>query len=199
MIILLDNYDSFTYNLFQYLSELGEEVKVFRNDGITIEQITEMKPEAIVLSPGPGTPEQAGICMEVIKACYQNIPILGVCLGHQAIAAAFGATIVQAKEIKHGKISRILHSGEGMFQYMSQPLEVMRYHSLVIDRNSLSPEFIIAATSMDDQEIMAIKHEYFPLYGVQFHPESIGTKTGKEIIQNFLIEMRKENSYESIS
>ncbi|MEB6548524.1 aminodeoxychorismate/anthranilate synthase component II [Heyndrickxia sporothermodurans] len=199
MIILLDNYDSFTYNLFQYLSELGEEVEVFRNDEITIEQITEMKPEAIVLSPGPGTPEQAGICMEVIKACYQNIPILGVCLGHQAIAAAFGATIVQAKEIKHGKISRILHSGEGMFQYMSQPLEVMRYHSLVIDRNSLSPEFIIAATSMDDQEIMAIKHEYFPLYGVQFHPESIGTKTGKEIIQNFLIEMRKENSYESIS
>ncbi|KYD11369.1 anthranilate synthase component II [Heyndrickxia sporothermodurans] len=199
MIILLDNYDSFTYNLFQYLSELGEEVKVFRNDGITIEQITEMKPEAIVLSPGPGTPEQAGICMEVIKACYQNIPILGVCLGHQAIAAAFGATIVQAKEIKHGKISRILHCGEGMFQYMSQPLEVMRYHSLVIDRNSLSSEFIIAATSMDDQEIMAIKHEYFPLYGVQFHPESIGTKTGKDIIRNFLMEMRKENSYESIS
>ncbi|MBL5805582.1 aminodeoxychorismate/anthranilate synthase component II [Bacillus sporothermodurans] len=199
MIILLDNYDSFTYNLFQYLSELGEEVKVFRNDGITIEQITEMKPEAIVLSPGPGTPEQAGICMEVIKACYQNIPILGVCLGHQAIAAAFGATIVLAKEIKHGKISRILHCGEGMFQYMSQPLEVMRYHSLVIDRNSLSSEFIIAATSMDDQEIMAIKHEYFPLYGVQFHPESIGTKTGKDIIRNFLMEMRKENSYESIS
>ncbi|MCM3455734.1 aminodeoxychorismate/anthranilate synthase component II [Heyndrickxia oleronia] len=199
MIILLDNYDSFTYNLYQYLLELGETVEVFRNDRITVEEIRDMQPKAIILSPGPGVPEEAGICMDVIKELHQQIPILGVCLGHQAIGAAFGARIVQAREIKHGKTSRILHTGEGIFQYMTQPLEVMRYHSLVIEKASLPGQLDILATSMDDQEIMAIKHTIFPLYGIQFHPESIGTKAGKEIIKNFLVEIRKENSYESIS
>ncbi|NYV64207.1 aminodeoxychorismate/anthranilate synthase component II [Bacillus sp. Gen3] len=199
MIILLDNYDSFTYNLYQYLLELGETVEVFRNDRITVEEIRDMQPKAIILSPGPGVPDQAGICMDVIKKLHQQIPILGVCLGHQAIGAAFGARIIQAREIKHGKTSRILHTGEGIFQYMTQPLEVMRYHSLVIEKASLPGQLDILATSMDDQEIMAIKHTIFPLYGIQFHPESIGTKAGKEMIKNFLVEIRKENSYESIS
>jgi anthranilate synthase/aminodeoxychorismate synthase-like glutamine amidotransferase len=199
MIILLDNYDSFTYNLYQYLLELGETVEVFRNDRITVEEIRDLQPKAIILSPGPGVPDQAGICMDVIKKLHQQIPILGVCLGHQAIGAAFGARIVQAREIKHGKTSRILHTGEGIFQYMTQPLEVMRYHSLVIEKASLPGQLDILATSMDDQEIMAIKHTIFPLYGIQFHPESIGTKAGKEMIKNFLVEIRKEHSYESIS
>ncbi|MDH5164380.1 anthranilate synthase component II [Heyndrickxia oleronia] len=199
MIILLDNYDSFTYNLYQYLLELGETVEVFRNDRITVEEIRDLQPKAIILSPGPGVPDQAGICMDVIKKLHQQIPILGVCLGHQAIGAAFGARIVQAREIKHGKTSRILHTGEGIFQYMTQPLEVMRYHSLVIEKASLPGQLDILATSMDDQEIMAIKHTIYPLYGIQFHPESIGTKAGKEMIKNFLVEIRKEHSYESIS
>ncbi|MEK5175573.1 aminodeoxychorismate/anthranilate synthase component II [Heyndrickxia sp. FSL W8-0496] len=199
MIILLDNYDSFTYNLYQYLLELGETVEVFRNDRITVEEIRDLQPKAIILSPGPGVPDQAGICMDVIKKLHQQIPILGVCLGHQAIGAAFGARIVQAREIKHGKTSRILHTGEGIFQYMTQPLEVMRYHSLVIEKASLPGQLDISATSMDDQEIMAIKHTIYPLYGIQFHPESIGTKAGKEMIKNFLVEIRKEHSYESIS
>lgn len=199
MIILLDNYDSFTYNLYQYLLELGETVEVFRNDRITVEEIRDMQPKAIILSPGPGVPDQAGICMDVIRKLHPQIPILGVCLGHQAIGAAFGARIVQAREIKHGKTSRILHTGEGIFQYMTQPLEVMRYHSLVIEKASLPGQLDILATSMDDQEIMAIKHTIYPLYGIQFHPESIGTKAGKEMIKNFLVEIRKEHSYESIS
>ncbi|MGE8207607.1 anthranilate synthase component II [Heyndrickxia sp. NPDC080065] len=199
MILLLDNYDSFTYNLFQYLSEAGETVKVVRNDQISLNEINELQPEAIIISPGPGLPDRAGICMEVIEAFYQQIPILGVCLGHQAIGAVFGGKIVQAKEIKHGKTSRIIHSGEGVFQYMSQPLEVMRYHSLVIEKRSLPTELNIVATSMDDQEIMAIKHRNYPLYGVQFHPESIGTKNGKGMIRNFLNDIRKEHTYETIS
>lgn len=199
MILLLDNYDSFTYNLFQYFSELGKKVEVYRNDQISINEIELMRPEAIILSPGPGIPENAGICMKVIKTFYQEIPMLGVCLGHQAIGAAFGANIVRAEQIMHGKVSRMLHSGEGIFQYMSQPLEVMRYHSLVIDKKTLPSTFDIIATSMDDQQIMAIKHGVFPVYGVQFHPESIGTTNGKEIIQNFLLEVRKERTYETVS
>ncbi|GIN88293.1 aminodeoxychorismate/anthranilate synthase component II [Heyndrickxia sporothermodurans] len=199
MILLLDNYDSFTYNLFQYFSELGEKVEVYRNDQISMNEIELMRPEAIILSPGPGIPENAGICMEVIQTFYQEIPMLGVCLGHQAIGAAFGANIVRAEQIMHGKVSRMLHSGEGIFQYMSQPLEVMRYHSLVIDKNTLPKSFDIIATSMDDQQIMAIKHGVFPVYGVQFHPESIGTTNGKEIIQNFLLEVRRERTYETVS
>lgn len=186
MILLIDNYDSFTYNLYQYFLELGEDVEVVRNDHITVAEIKELKPEAIVLSPGPGIPENAGICIELIKACFQDIPILGICLGHQAIGAAFGAEIIQAMHIKHGKTSMILHSGQGLFEYMSQPLEVMRYHSLVMKEQSLPLELEVVAKSMEDEEVMGIQHIHYPLYGLQFHPESIGTKCGKAIIQNFL-------------
>ncbi|KQL50336.1 anthranilate synthase subunit II [Heyndrickxia shackletonii] len=194
MILLIDNYDSFTYNLYQYFLELGEDVQVVRNDQITVEDIEALQPEAIILSPGPGVPENAGICMELIKACYREIPILGICLGHQAIGAAFGAAIVQAENIKHGKTSMILHSGQGLFEYMSQPLEVMRYHSLVIEEQSLPLEIEVVANSMDDNEVMGIKHIRYPLYGLQFHPESIGTKCGKALIQNFLHVVRGQRN-----
>jgi len=192
MILLIDNYDSFTYNLYQYFLELGEDVQVVRNDQITVAEIKALKPEAIILSPGPGIPENAGICIELIRAYYQDIPILGICLGHQAIGAAFGAEIVQAMNIKHGKTSMILHSGQGLFAYMSQPLEVMRYHSLVMKEQSLPSELEVVAKSMDDEEVMGIQHIHYPLYGLQFHPESIGTKCGKAIIKNFLDVVRGE-------
>jgi anthranilate synthase component II len=186
MILLIDNYDSFTYNLYQYLEELGESVIVKRNDEITIEEIAALNPNGIVLSPGPGTPKDAGICIDVIQKFYEQIPILGICLGHQAIGAAFGATISKAKEIRHGKTSNIQHNGGGLFQYLPQPLEVMRYHSLVIEKGTLPPILTKAAIAMDDGEIMAIKHREAPLYGLQFHPESIGTVSGKKLLKNFL-------------
>jgi anthranilate synthase component II len=199
MILLIDNYDSFTYNLYQYIKELGEEVLIKRNDQITLQEIHELKPSGIVLSPGPGTPEKAGICIEIIQNLHASVPILGVCLGHQSIGAAFGANIVIADHIMHGKTSLIRHNGEGLFQYLSQPLGVMRYHSLVIEKESLPPQFEIAALSMDDKEIMAIKHMRYPVFGVQFHPESIGTDTGKKMLNNFIDEMRKENNRETVS
>jgi anthranilate synthase component II len=199
MILLIDNYDSFTYNLYQYIKELGEEVLIKRNDQITLQEIYELKPSGIVLSPGPGTPEKAGICIEIIQNLHASVPILGVCLGHQSIGAAFGANIVIADHIMHGKTSLIRHNGEGLFQYLSQPLGVMRYHSLVIEKESLPPQFEIAALSMDDKEIMAIKHMLYPVFGVQFHPESIGTDTGRKMLNNFIDEMRKENSRETVS
>jgi anthranilate synthase component II len=186
MILLIDNYDSFTYNLYQYLEELGESVIVKRNDEITIEEIAALNPNGIVLSPGPGTPKDAGICIDIIQKFYEQIPILGICLGHQAIGAAFGATISKAKEIRHGKTSNIQHNGGGLFQYLPQPLEVMRYHSLVIEKGTLPPILTKAAIAMDDGEIMAIKHREVPLYGLQFHPESIGTVSGKKLLKNFL-------------
>jgi anthranilate synthase component II len=199
MILLIDNYDSFTYNLYQYIKELGEEVLIKRNDQITLQEIHEIKPSGIVLSPGPGTPEKAGICIEIIQNLHASVPILGVCLGHQSIGAAFGANIVIADHIMHGKTSLIRHNGEGLFQYLSQPLGVMRYHSLVIEKESLPPQFEIAALSMDDKEIMAIKHMRYPVFGVQFHPESIGTDTGKKMLNNFIDEMKKENNRETVS
>jgi anthranilate synthase component II len=199
MILLIDNYDSFTYNLYQYIKELGEEVLIKRNDQITIQEIHELKPSGIILSPGPGTPEKAGICIEIIQNFHASVPILGVCLGHQSIGAAFGANIVIADHIMHGKTSLIRHNGEGLFQYLSQPLGVMRYHSLVIEKESLPPQFEIAALSMDDKEIMAIKHMRYPVFGVQFHPESIGTETGRKMLNNFIDEMRKENNRETVS
>lgn len=192
MIILIDNYDSFTYNLYQYFGELGEEVKVIRNDKITIEELEAIQPDAIVLSPGPGHPKDAGICISVIKSFYKRIPILGICLGHQAIGAAFGASITEAKTIKHGKQSSITHMGTGLFEGLLIPLEVMRYHSLVVDRNTLPAMFEITATAMDDMEMMGIKHKNYPLYGLQFHPESIGTMEGKAILKNFLNGIRRE-------
>ncbi|PLR98816.1 anthranilate synthase component II [Bacillus sp. T33-2] len=186
MILLIDNYDSFTFNLYQYLGELGAELKVVRNDSITIDDVNGLAPEAIIISPGPGRPENAGICVELIKAFYQSIPILGICLGHQAIGHAFGSSIVKAKRIMHGKISGVTHTGTGLFENLPDILNVMRYHSLVIEGSTIPDGFSILARSLDDNEIMAIKHDIYPLYGLQFHPESIGTATGKQMLSNFL-------------
>jgi anthranilate synthase component 2 len=200
MILLIDNYDSFTFNLYQYLRELGAEVIVIRNDKVTIEEVRHLAPEAIVLSPGPGRPENAGICVELVTVFAPSVPILGICLGHQAIGFAFGAVISRAKTIMHGKESKLEHSGTSIMKFLPDQLEVMRYHSLVIDRHTLSPEFTVLAESLDDHEIMAIKHNEFPLYGLQFHPESIGTKHGKKMLRNFLAEIRKEEIvYETLS
>jgi anthranilate synthase component II len=198
MILIIDNYDSFTFNLYQYLGELGEEITVHRNDKINIEEIRNLAPECIVLSPGPGRPENAGRCIEIIKEFYDKIPILGVCLGHQAIGYAFGAVITQAKHIMHGKTSNLTHSGNYLFQYLPMPLEVMRYHSLVIDKSSLPNELSALAFSMDDQELMAIKHAKFPVYGLQFHPESVGTTEGKQMLLNFLTEIRRDTGNENL-
>ncbi|WP_404451050.1 aminodeoxychorismate/anthranilate synthase component II [Virgibacillus necropolis] len=199
MILLIDNYDSFTYNVYHYFSSENVDVRVLRNDQITNDDITALNPEAIIISPGPGTPETAGNCIDIVKHFYQKIPILGICLGHQIIASALGSEIKQASVIKHGKSSLITHNGLGLFSYLSQPLEVMRYHSLVIDRKKLSEELEIVATSLDDNQIMGIKHYRYPIYGIQFHPESIGTLAGKNVIQNFLKEIRKEQHYETTS
>ena len=191
MILLIDNYDSFTYNIFHYFSSENVDIKVIRNDKLTSEDITELGPEAIIISPGPGTPETAGNCIQIVKDFYQKIPILGICLGHQIIASALGGKIKQATVIKHGKTSLITHNGLGLFSYLAQPLEVMRYHSLVVDLKTLPDELEVVATSMDDNEIMGIKHFRYPVYGIQFHPESIGTIAGKDIVRNFLKEIGK--------
>jgi len=191
MILLMDNYDSFTYNLYQYFCEADVEVNVVRNDVITVNEIEKMNPEAIVISPGPGLPKQAGNCIEIIQHFYKQIPILGICLGHQAITEAFGGSLRQAKEIKHGKTSLITHNGKGIFNQLPDPLEVMRYHSYV--SNELPAELEVVSASMEDDEIMAIAHKEYPVFGVQFHPESIGTTTGKTMILNFLKEIRKES------
>lgn len=199
MILLIDNYDSFTYNIYHYVASEGIDVQVHRNDELSLDTISKLNPDAIIISPGPGTPVEAGISMEIIQAFYKKIPILGVCLGHQAIASAFGAKINQATLIKHGKSSLITHNGEGIFSYLSQPLEVMRYHSLIVERTTLPPELTVVATSLEDNEVMAIKHNQFPVFGIQFHPESIGTATGKKMIRNFLEEIGKGFRHETIS
>ncbi|RPF53265.1 anthranilate synthase component II [Aquisalibacillus elongatus] len=198
MILLIDNYDSFTYNLFQYLEELGADVLVKRNDKISIEEIKSLQPEAIVISPGPGKPTDAGLSVPIVKHFYQTIPILGICLGHQAIGVAFGAEVKRAKEVRHGKKSLLRHKGSGLFQYLPQPLEVMRYHSLVLDSMTLPPSMTKLAVAMDDGELMAMKHHQYPVYGLQFHPESIGTSDGKRILNQFLLTIRKENVYEHL-
>jgi anthranilate synthase component II len=192
MILLIDNYDSFTYNLYQYLGELGENIIVKRNDELTISEIKEMNPEAIVISPGPGRPEEAGNCVKVIQQLHTSFPILGICLGHQAIGYSFGAKITKAEKIMHGKVSEIRHQHKAIFQSFPQNLKVMRYHSLVIRKDTLPAQFEVLATSTDDDEIMAIKHHDYPLYGMQFHPESIGTEAGSQLLKQFLIEMREE-------
>ncbi|WP_083256095.1 bifunctional anthranilate synthase component II/anthranilate phosphoribosyltransferase [Domibacillus iocasae] len=194
MILLIDNYDSFTYNLYQQISGLGKNVRVVRNDEITIDEIEALEPEAIVISPGPGTPEEAGVSIEVVHAFYHRIPILGICLGHQAIAAAFGTEIIQAKTIKHGKLSMVRHEGKGLFSAVQGPVPVMRYHSLVADRNTLSPKLEVIAESTDDNEIMALRHKEYPVFGLQFHPESIGTQIGDELIAEFFRSYRKEKN-----
>lgn len=199
MILLIDNYDSFTYNLYQYLGELGEEIKVARNDQITLDEIKKLNPEAIVLSPGPGRPEDAGLCVDVIKTFYKEIPILGICLGHQAIGYAFGATVEKASKIMHGKVSNVRHSEDFLFESFNQAVEVMRYHSLIINEGTLPNEIKVIAKSEDDNEIMAIKHVDYPLFGLQFHPESVGTKVGMQLLQNFLKAVGRDYINESYS
>ncbi|WP_085993506.1 anthranilate synthase component II [Oceanobacillus senegalensis] len=190
MILLIDNYDSFTYNLYQYFSEEGIEVRVVRNDVITIDAIKALNPDAILISPGPGLPYQAGICIEMIQQLYKEKPIFGICLGHQAIVEALGGSLRPAKDIKHGKTSLISHDSQSVFQLLPNPIEVMRYHSHVV--NTIPDELEVVAKSMDDNEIMAIKHKEYPIFGVQFHPESIGTIAGKQIIHNFLSEIKED-------
>ena len=188
MILMIDNYDSFTYNLVQYLRELGAPVDVHRNDEITLDEIEKKNPAGIVLSPGPCTPAEAGISVDVVKTFGSRVPILGVCLGHQSIGAALGGKIVRASRIMHGKVSPIHHAGHGVFADLPQPFEATRYHSLVIDRASLPSELEITAWTADegDEEIMGIRHREWPLEGVQFHPESILTFEGKPLLKNFL-------------
>ena len=186
MILLIDNYDSFTYNLYQQISSLGKLVEVVRNDALSIEDIRKLKPEAIVLSPGPGTPVEAGITVDVVKELYKEFPILGICLGHQSIGEAFGGNIIRAESIMHGKLSRLHYQNKGMFEPLEGEIEVMRYHSLIIEPASLHQDLEIIATSQDDGEIMAIQHKEFPVFGLQFHPESIGTETGTKMIESFL-------------
>lgn len=193
MILLIDNYDSFTYNLYQQISMLGKEVKVIRNDAITISEIVELNPMAIIISPGPGTPADAGISIEIIRKLYKQYPILGICLGHQSIGAAFGAKIVQAKTIMHGKISTLSYKNHALFESFNEPISVMRYHSLVIEEKSLTDKLEVIARAEDDNEIMAIKHVIYPLYGLQFHPESIGTKQGNRMMQSFIESLEISN------
>ena len=184
-IFLLDNYDSFTYNLYQYLCELGADVTVARNDQITLDEVAALEPERIVVSPGPKRPEDAGISVELIRRFAGQAPILGVCLGHQCIGAAFGSTIVGAGEIMHGKSSRIEHDGKGVFAGLPQPIEAIRYHSLTIDPKTL-PEELIATSWTDSGVLMGVRHREFALEGVQFHPESIKTEVGHDLLRNFL-------------
>lgn len=186
MILVIDNYDSFTFNLVQYLWELGAEVEVFRNDRIDIAGIRDRRPQALVLSPGPCTPSEAGICVPAIRELSGTVPILGVCLGHQAIGQAFGGRVVRAKNVVHGKSSRIQHEASGIFAGLRAPLEAGRYHSLVVERDSLPPALRVTASSEEDGEIMGIAHQAHPTVGVQFHPESILTPDGKQILANFL-------------
>ncbi|MEO7104028.1 MAG: aminodeoxychorismate/anthranilate synthase component II [Gemmatimonadaceae bacterium] len=187
MILVIDNYDSFTYNLVQYLGELGAEVSVRRNDEIPASAIAAMHPRAIVLSPGPRTPAEAGITLEVIRKYGASIPILGVCLGQQAIGAAYGGRVVRAGRLMHGKTSEVRHSGTGIFAGLPDPLRVMRYHSLTVERESLPADLQITAWSEEDPtEVHALQHRTHPVYGVQFHPESVLTDGGKQLLSNFL-------------
>ena len=190
MIVLIDNYDSFSYNLVHYFQTLSSEVRVVRNDELTCVQIAALNPSAVVLSPGPSSPENAGICVDFVKKYAGIIPIFGVCLGMQSIVYALGGKIVRAKKIMHGKVSQISHNSRGVFAGLPNPLEVVRYHSLAADRESLPAELEVTAVTSDDGEIMAVKHRRFKLEGVQFHPESILTHSGKRILKNFLDQLR---------
>ena len=190
MILMIDNYDSFTYNIVQYLGELGANVKVVRNDMISIDDITKMNPEKIVISPGPCTPNEAGISIETINKFSGEIPILGICLGHQSIGQAFGGKIIQAKEIMHGKTSKIIHQNDNIFSEINNPFIATRYHSLVIEKKSIPDCLEIIAWTKDEEdeidEIMAVKHKEKKVYGVQFHPESIASEFGHKLLDNFL-------------
>jgi len=182
---MIDNYDSFTYNLVQYLGVLGSEVEVHRNDKITLDEIESMKPERIVISPGPGTPQSAGITISMIERFHPKVPILGVCLGHQAIGAAFGGRVLHAARIMHGKTSEISHDGKGVFRDLPDPITATRYHSLAVERKSL-PSCLEVSAEAEDGEIMGLRHREYPVEGIQFHPESILTKEGMNILRNSL-------------
>ena len=187
MLLVIDNYDSFTYNLVQYLGELGEDPVVRRNDAVTLDDIEAMAPAAIVLSPGPCTPAEAGITVPLVRAVGARIPTLGVCLGHQAIGEAYGGRVVRARRVMHGKTSRVIHEGRDLFEQLPNPLEVMRYHSLIVERETLPDSLEILAVASDaPDEIHALRHRDHPVWGVQFHPESILTAHGKQILRNFL-------------
>jgi len=186
MILMIDNFDSFTYNLVQAIAARGEEVAVRRNNAIDLGGVRALDPSAIIISPGPGTPDNAGVCLGLIKNLAGTIPILGVCLGHQCIAQAFGGRIVHARKVMHGKLSRITHNGLGLFDGIPDNFSAVRYHSLAIDEPSLPKGFKVSARAYDDGEIMAIFHEAMPLFGVQFHPESIATDFGEEILERFI-------------
>jgi anthranilate synthase component II len=186
MILLIDNYDSFTYNLFQYLSELGAEVEVVRNDQVTVEDIDVMSPDKVVISPGPGTPRDAGISVPLVRHLAGRKPVLGVCLGHQAIGEAFGGTIMGAGEIMHGKTSMISHRGDGVFAGLPAPFEAIRYHSLAIQKNGFPENELEITAESDSGVIMGVRHKRYPIEGVQFHPESILTGAGKDLLKNFL-------------
>ena len=189
MLLVLDNYDSFTYNLVQYAGELGAEPTVYRNDALTTEEALALEPEAILISPGPCTPLEAGISISLIQAAAGRVPILGVCLGHQAIGQAFGGEVVRAERLMHGKTTMVAHDGHPLFEGIPSPVEVMRYHSLVVDPDSLPSELQTIAWSSDREpgrEIMALTHRSYPIYGVQFHPESVATTEGKRLLANFL-------------
>lgn len=185
MLLMIDNYDSFTYNLVQYLCELGENVHVSRNDMVTIEDIRAMTPERIVISPGPGTPLDAGISLELIRNFYKRTPILGVCLGHQCIGEAMGGRVIRAGRLMHGKTSMIFHDGKTIFKDLENPFQATRYHSLIVERESL-PDVLEISAETGEKEIMGIRHKEYPLEGVQFHPESILTITGKKLLKSFL-------------
>ena len=192
MILLIDNYDSFTYNLYQYIGEFAE-VKVVRNDAITIDEIRKLNPSGIVISPGPGTPDDAGISIEVIQKLGGEYPILGICLGHQSIAQAYGGKVIRAEKIYHGKTSKITVKGKIIFEGIPRKIDVMRYHSLVVDNKSLPDCLEVIGSTVDDNVIMALKHKKYDVYGLQFHPDSIYTPKGKHIISNFIINICKED------
>ena len=186
MVFVIDNFDSFTYNLVQYLGELGARVFVRRNNEVTVDEIAKLGPTQIVISPGPGRPESAGVTVEVIRQLGPRIPILGVCLGHQAIGVAFGGKVVRASAPMHGKISTITHDQRGVFAGVANPFEAARYHSLIVERQSLPSELEIAAETQDEGIVMGLRHREYPVHGVQFHPESVMTRPGMRILENFL-------------
>lgn len=187
MLLVIDNYDSFTYNLVQYLGELGETLEVHRNDALTVEQVGDMAPDAIVVSPGPCSPREAGISVDVIRRYGAGIPLLGVCLGHQAIGEAYGGVVTRADRVMHGKMSQLMHDGTGLFAGIPSPFGVMRYHSLIVERATLPADLQVTAVAVDNvNEIHALQHRTHPVWGVQFHPESILTEHGRDLLVNFL-------------
>ena len=190
---MIDNYDSFVYNLYQYFLSLNEEVKVVRNDKITVADVEKINPDILVISPGPCSPKEAGMSVELIQNFYNKIPILGICLGHQSLIHAFGGRVVRAGKIMHGKTSLIDHDGQGVFADLEHPIEVMRYHSLVGEKETLPDVFTVTATAQDDGEIMGIRHKEYPVEGIQFHPESIMTPDGMQMLRNFVLQQKERS------